>query len=114
MKIYFFGDLHGNEYGLDACPRGIAQVQADEIYCLGDLVGWLPFGDRTLSRMRSLGFPAVAGNHDLMVAGVFKDDPRQLDRIEATAYNAGLLSTIPGAVESCAACRFQSNKKTFS
>ena len=99
MKIYFFGDLHGNEYGLDACLEHIAQVEAGEIYCLGDIVGWLPFGDRTLSRMRSLGFPVVAGNHDLMVAGVFKDNPRQLDRIEATAYNAGLLSTIPGTVE---------------
>ena len=39
--------------------------------------------------MRSLGFPTVAGNHDLLVAGVFKDFPQQLDRIEATAYNAG-------------------------
>ncbi|MDR3567008.1 MAG: metallophosphoesterase family protein [Syntrophobacteraceae bacterium] len=99
MKIYFFGDIHGNEYGLEACLEHIGQVKPDEIYCLGDLVGWLPFGDRTLSKMRSSGFPCVAGNHDLMVAGVFKDYPQQLDRIEATAFNAGLISTIPGAVE---------------
>lgn len=99
MKIYFFGDIHGNEYALEACLEHTAQVKADRIYCLGDLVGWLPFGDRTLSKMRSLGFPTVAGNHDLMAAGVFKDYPEQLDRMQATAYNAGLLSTIPGAVE---------------
>lgn len=99
MKIYFFGDIHGNRYALEACLEHAAQVEADEIYCLGDLVGWLPFGDRTLPRMRSLGFPTVAGNHDLMAAGVFKDYPQQLDRIQATAYNAGLLSTVPGAVE---------------
>ncbi len=99
MKIYFFGDIHGNDYGLEACLEQIARVEPEEIYCLGDLAGWLPFGDRTLSRMRSLGFPTVAGNHDLMVAGLFKDNPGQLDRIEATAYNAGLLSTMPGAVE---------------
>jgi predicted phosphodiesterase len=99
MKTYFFGDIHGNEYALEACLKYVHQTKADMIYCLGDLVGWLPFGDRTLSRMRSLGFPTVAGNHDLLVAGVFKDFPQQLDRIEATAYNAGLLSTIPGAVE---------------
>ena len=99
MRFYFFGDIHGNEYALEACLKHIQQVKADEIYCLGDLVGWLPFGDRTLSRMRSLGFPTVAGNHDLLVAGVFKDFPQQLDRMQATAYNAGLLSTIPGAIE---------------
>ncbi|MGC9195855.1 MAG: metallophosphoesterase family protein [Syntrophobacteraceae bacterium] len=99
MKIYFFGDIHGNEYGLEACLEQIAQIKPDEIYCLGDLAGWLPFGDRTVSKMMSLGFPTVAGNHDLMVAGVFKDNPGNLDRIEASAYNAGLLSTIAGAVE---------------
>ncbi|MGC8491653.1 MAG: metallophosphoesterase family protein [Syntrophobacteraceae bacterium] len=99
MKIYFFGDIHGNDYALGACLEHAAQIKPDEIYCLGDLVGWLPFGDRTLVRMRSLRFPTVAGNHDLMVAGLFTDHPRQLDRMQATAYNAGLLSTIPGAVE---------------
>ena len=99
MKIYFFGDIHGNEYALEACLEHAAQIKPDEIYCLGDLVGWLPFGDRTLVRMRSLRFPTVAGNHDMMVAGLFKDNPRQLDRMQATAYKAGLLSTIPGTVE---------------
>ncbi len=99
MKIYFFGDIHGNEYALEACLQHAAQIKPDEIYCLGDLVGWLPFGDRTLARMRLLGFPTVAGNHDMMVAGLFKDHPQQLDRMQATAYNAGLLSAIPGAVE---------------
>lgn len=99
MKTYFFGDIHGNEYALEACLKHIEQVKPDEIYCLGDIVGWLPFGDRTLSLMQPLGFPTVAGNHDLMVAGVFKDRPQQLDRIQATAYNAGLLSAIPDAIE---------------
>jgi len=99
MKIYFFGDIHGNEYALNACLKHIQQIKPDEIYCLGDLVGWLPFGDRTLSKMRSFGFPTVAGNHDLLVAGLFKDFPQLLDRIQATAYNAGLVSTIPGAIE---------------
>jgi predicted phosphodiesterase len=99
MKIYFFGDIHGNQYGLEACLEHIEQIKPDQIYCLGDLAGWLPFGDRTISKMMSLGFPTVAGNHDLMVAGVFKDNPAKLDRIEASAYNAGLLSTILGAVE---------------
>jgi 3',5'-cyclic AMP phosphodiesterase CpdA len=62
-------------------------------------VGWLPFGDRSLRRTRALDFPTVAGNHDLLVAGLFTDHPEQLDRMQATAYNAGLLSTYPGAID---------------
>ena len=99
MRISFFGDIHGNAHALEACLQAVERVKADAIYCLGDLVGWLPFGDRTLTRMRTLNFPTVAGNHDLLVAGLLTDHPGQLDRMQATAYNAGLLSTVPGAIE---------------
>jgi len=99
MRIYCFGDLHGNLHALDACLRHMDGLRPDRVYCLGDLVGWLPFGDRTFSRMRSMQLPTVAGNHDLLVAGLFTDHPHQVDRMQATAYNAGLLSHIPDAPE---------------
>ena len=99
MRIAFFGDIHGNEYALQACLEHLRQLRPDALFCLGDLVGWLPFGNRTLESMRALKVPTVAGNHDLLVCGLFADDPSQLDRMQATAYNAGLLSTLPGAVE---------------
>jgi hypothetical protein len=99
MKTYFFGDIHGNSFALEAVIQHYRQIQPDSIYCLGDLVGWLPFGDKTLALMRSLNLPTVAGNHDLMVAGLFSDHPHQLDRMQASAYNSGLLSTLPGALE---------------
>lgn len=99
MRTSFFGDIHGNEYALKACLDHLRELRPNAVYCLGDLVGWLPFGDRTLERMRALSVPTVAGNHDLLVCGLFTDHPGQLDRMQATAYNAGLLSTLPGAVE---------------
>jgi predicted phosphodiesterase len=99
MKTYFFGDIHGNAFALEAVIRHCRQIQPDSIFCLGDLVGWLPFGDRTLASMRSLSIPTVAGNHDLMVAGLFPDHPHQLDRVQASAYNSGLLSHFPGALD---------------
>jgi len=97
MRSYFLGDIHGNLYALEACLHHIDMRSADVIYCLGDIVGWLPFGDRTLKRMWKTGIPTVAGNHDLMVAGKFCDYPDKIDRMQASAYNSGLLSTIPGA-----------------
>lgn len=99
MKTYFFGDIHGNAFALEAVIQHYRQIQPDSIYCLGDLVGWLPFGDRTLTRLRALNLPTVAGNHDLMVAGLFPDHPHQLDRMQASAYNSGLLSTLPWALD---------------
>lgn len=97
MRYYLFGDIHGNEYALERCLNHLDQMQISRAYCLGDLVGWLPFGDRTLKRMRSMDIPTVAGNHDLLVAGLFTDHADQFDRMQASAYNAGLLSTVPGA-----------------
>lgn len=100
MKTYFFGDIHGNACALDAVMRHVESTRPDSVFCLGDLVGWLPFGDRTLIRMRSLNLPTVAGNHDLLVAGLFTDHPHQTDRMQASAYNSALLSAaVPGALD---------------
>lgn len=99
MRTYFFGDVHGNSHALETCLQHMDTLTPDQVYCLGDLVGWLPFGDRTFTRIRSMDIPTVAGNHDLLVAGLFSDHPNQLDRMQATAYNAGLLSTIQGSID---------------
>lgn len=92
MKTCFFGDIHGNIWALEAVLRHAESLHADRLVCLGDWVGWLPFGDRTYERMIRLDIPSVSGNHDLMVAGVFPDHLHQTDRMQASAYNAALLS----------------------
>ena len=99
MRTCFFGDIHGNIAALDECLGQMEELAADQVYCLGDIAGWLPFGDRTLARMRSTGIPSVAGNHDLLIAGAFTDHPGQIDRMQATAYNAGLLAAVPDALD---------------
>lgn len=61
------------------------------VCCLGDIVGWLPWGRDTLDVIMSMNIPCVAGNHDFLVTGLLTDDPRQIDRMQATAYNAGTI-----------------------
>lgn len=95
MKVYCFGDIHGNEKALEAVIRHIDTVKPDEVICLGDIVGWLPWGRKTLDTVMKLGIPCVAGNHDLMVVGAFTDQRDQIDRMQATAYTAGTLAEFP-------------------
>lgn len=99
MRTYFFGDIHGNLPALEACLEHMDDLKPDAVFCLGDIAGWLPFGDRTYDRLRGREFPTVAGNHDLLIAGAITDHPDQLDRMQATAYNAGLLFQISGAID---------------
>ncbi len=99
MRTYFLGDIHGNRAALEASLEHARQLGVDDIICLGDIVGWLPFGNETLPKIQSLNLPCVAGNHDWMVAGIFEDHPDQADRMEATRYNAHQLKAMPGALE---------------
>ncbi len=99
MKIYCFGDIHGNEKALEAVLRHMDTLKPDEVICLGDIVGWLPWGRKTLEKVMKLGIPCVAGNHDLMVAGAFTDHRDQIDRMQATAYTAGTLAEFPDYIE---------------
>lgn len=99
MKTYCFGDIHGNEVALEAVLKHAETVKADEVICLGDIVGWLPWGRKTLEIIKRMGIPSVAGNHDLMVSGVFTDYKEQIDRMQATAYTAGTITDLPEYLE---------------
>lgn len=57
----------------------------DGVYHLGDLVGYGPWPDQVVERIRERGIPGVAGNYDSTVAagydhcGCRYDDPREED-----------------------------------
>jgi diadenosine tetraphosphatase ApaH/serine/threonine PP2A family protein phosphatase len=65
MRALILSDIHSNLEALaavldDAEGRG----GFDEIWCLGDFVGYGPDPGPCLERVRRYGFLAVAGNHD--------------------------------------------------
>ncbi len=111
MKIYFFGDIHGNTDALEVALRQADSLKPDEVICLGDIIGWLPWGRDTLKTIMTLGIPSVAGNHDLMVAGVFTDSPSQIDRMQATAYTAGTLHEDPQSIDYLLSLKLTIEKK---
>jgi putative phosphoesterase len=63
-RIALISDVHGNSVALDAVLEDIAACELEEIYCLGDLVGYGPDPSGVVERLRALGIPTVRGNYD--------------------------------------------------
>jgi predicted phosphodiesterase len=64
-RFALFSDVHGNLPALDAVLADIASCGlGDDVYCLGDLVGYGPDPSRVVERMRSVGIPTIRGNYD--------------------------------------------------
>jgi len=64
MRIAIFGDVHGNLAALDAVLREIEAQKPDRVYCLGDLVGYAPYPNDVIERVRDAKIPTIMGNYD--------------------------------------------------
>ena len=63
-RIALFSDIHANTVALDAVLADIEAAGIQELYCLGDLVGYGPDPAGVIERLRSLGIPTIRGNYD--------------------------------------------------
>lgn len=70
MKIGFLSDAHGNLPGLVACLDRLQQEGAEQIYFLGDAIGYLPSGLAVIKELASRNIPGILGNHEGMVTGL--------------------------------------------
>lgn len=67
--IAVISDIHSNASALDSVLRDIRSRRVEEIYCLGDCVGYNAFPAETLETMRREGIVSTKGNHDMMATG---------------------------------------------
>jgi predicted phosphodiesterase len=84
MRLVLLSDVHANLPALDAALADIARRAPDTpVYHLGDLVGYAPWPNEVVDRLRAAGIPGVAGNYDSTTATGYKhcgckyEDPRQ-------------------------------------
>jgi predicted phosphodiesterase len=84
MRLSLISDIHANLPALEAVLDSIrARGDVDAVYHLGDLVGYAPWPNETVERIRAEGIAGVAGNYDSTVATDYKhcgckyEDPRQ-------------------------------------
>lgn len=67
MRLAFVADIHGNLLALEAVLADLQQQRPDAVYLVGDQVNRCPWNNEVMSIITELGWPAVAGNHDLIV-----------------------------------------------
>jgi predicted phosphodiesterase len=93
MRCAILADIHSNLAALDAVLDDIeGKGGVDEIWCLGDIVGYGPEPAECIKLLRKFNPVCVSGNHDLGVIG--KLEPTFFNPLaaEACKWNAERLS----------------------
>jgi predicted phosphodiesterase len=69
VRIAVVSDVHGNRHAFEAVLDAIAESGCQEIWCLGDLVGYGADPDDCVALAHQHCSICLAGNHDLGVTG---------------------------------------------
>jgi predicted phosphodiesterase len=69
MRVAIVSDVHGNRHAFEAVLEAVAASTAEELWCLGDLVGYGAEPDACVELARRHAAICLAGNHDLGVRG---------------------------------------------
>jgi diadenosine tetraphosphatase ApaH/serine/threonine PP2A family protein phosphatase len=69
LRVAVLSDVHSNLHALEAVLADVDAAGVDEIWCLGDLVGYGPRPNECVALLQERTAVCLAGNHDLVVLG---------------------------------------------
>lgn len=69
MKVAVISDIHGNIHALKAVEKRMDELGVEEVWCLGDTVGYGAFPNECVSWVRENCSIALLGNHELALLG---------------------------------------------
>jgi diadenosine tetraphosphatase ApaH/serine/threonine PP2A family protein phosphatase len=69
MRVAVVSDIHSNLHALEAVLADIRTEEPEEIWCLGDVVGYGPHPNECVEAIRDVAALSLCGNHDLAVLG---------------------------------------------
>ena len=93
MHVAIVSDIHGNRHAFEAVLDDARAAGADEVWCLGDLVGYGAEPDACVEIARDRVAICLAGNHDLAVTGELSMD----DFSRGAAISAKWTQSVIGA-----------------
>jgi len=70
MKIALISDIHSNLDALEVALQEISDRRIDEVYCLGDIVGYGADPNPCVDLVRKVAVRCISGNHDSAVVGL--------------------------------------------
>ena len=97
LRVAVISDIHANYHALEAVLAAIEAEAPDEIWSLGDVVGYGPRPNRCCRAVAARATVSLAGNHDL---GVLGSEPLELfspDAAAAARWSQGVLEPAPRA-----------------
>jgi predicted phosphodiesterase len=92
MRVAVISDIHANYHALEAVLAEVSAEQTDEVWCLGDVVGYGPEPNRCCSLVAQHATLCLAGNHDLAVLGVLSAADFNGDAAAAVRWTQSVLA----------------------
>jgi predicted phosphodiesterase len=86
MRVAVISDIHGNYHALEAVLTEVLSEAPDEIWCLGDVVGYGPEPNLCCEVVEKHADICLSGNHDLAVIGAISIDDFNGDAASAVRW----------------------------
>jgi diadenosine tetraphosphatase ApaH/serine/threonine PP2A family protein phosphatase len=91
-RVAVISDVHANWHALEVVLKAIEREQPDELWCLGDLVGYGPRPNPCCAAVARRAAICLAGNHDLGVLGELDLAEFAGDAVAAARWTRGVLA----------------------
>jgi diadenosine tetraphosphatase ApaH/serine/threonine PP2A family protein phosphatase len=91
-RVAVISDVHANRHALDAVLAAVDAEGPDELWCLGDLVGYGPRPNRCCAVVQERAALCLAGNHDLGVLGEVDLQEFAPDAVASATWTRGVLA----------------------
>ena len=92
MRAAVITDIHSNLPALEAVLAAIEEIDVEEVWCLGDVVGYGAEPDRCTEIVKDRCETCLVGNHDLAVLG----------QIDVDAFSPAAAEAVTWTQENCA------------
>jgi predicted phosphodiesterase len=92
MRVAVVSDIHSNLAALEAVFAAIDADSPDELWCLGDLVGYGPRPNECCAAIAARADVCLAGNHDLAIRGEIDLEEFHGDAALAARWNRDQLT----------------------